>query len=202
MAKKPIIAVDIDDVLAISAAGWVAYSNQKWGTNLTPEDYDEDWPKMWKVDLAEGQERAKHIHTTSGIVTAFEHDQTARKVLDHLSERFELVITTSRHKLLNHETLTWIDQHFNGVFTNIHFAGIFDSGHKDPINMTKADLIESVNADYLIDDQPKHCFAVAKRGKQAILFGEYTWNKDVEVVPGVTRCLDWAAVQEYFDGQG
>ena len=40
------IAVDVDDVLAENAAGVVAFSNQRWGRNLTVDDYDEHWAKM------------------------------------------------------------------------------------------------------------------------------------------------------------
>lgn len=36
------IAVDLDDVLSASVPGFVAYSNKRWGTTLTLDDYDED----------------------------------------------------------------------------------------------------------------------------------------------------------------
>ena len=49
MTKK-VIAVDIDDVLAESARNLVEYSNKSWGTNITVDDYDEDWAKLWQVD--------------------------------------------------------------------------------------------------------------------------------------------------------
>jgi len=201
MATKKIIAVDIDDTLAASAQAWVAYSNQKWETNLAVDDYDEDWAKMWQVNTEVLRERADHLHTTPGITGAFKHDASAQAVLNDLAKDYELVITTSRHSLLQGETLEWLDKHFNGVFSNIHFAGIYDSGHHDPVSLTKADLIEKVGADYLIDDQAKHCFAVAEQGRQAILFGDYVWNRDVALRPGVARCRDWAAVKEYFDAQ-
>jgi len=40
-ANKPIIAVDIDDVLANLAQEIVDFSNKNWGTNLTIDDYNE-----------------------------------------------------------------------------------------------------------------------------------------------------------------
>lgn len=48
--KRLTIAVDIDDVLADNAAGFVTFSNERWGTNLTPDDYGEHWVKVWQVD--------------------------------------------------------------------------------------------------------------------------------------------------------
>lgn len=43
--KLKTIAVDLDDVLAISAQALVEYSNSRWGTRLTVEEYDEDWER-------------------------------------------------------------------------------------------------------------------------------------------------------------
>ena len=53
MTKRLTIAVDIDDVLARQVEGLVTFSNQRWGTVLTVDDYDEDWGVMWGVDLEE-----------------------------------------------------------------------------------------------------------------------------------------------------
>lgn len=198
---KPIIAVDIDDVLAVSAAAWVAYSNKIWGHQLAVDDYDEDWAKMWQVDFEEGRRRAHHLHTTPGIIASFEHDAAAQEVLNKLAKQYELVITTSRNSLLQNETIEWLDRHFNGVFSDVHFAGIYDTLHPDAPNRTKGDLIRKVGADYLIDDQPKHCFAVAEQGCTAVLFGSYSWNRDVALPAGVIRCLDWVAVGQYFDAK-
>lgn len=55
MKDKRTIGIDVDDVLSQSAVGFVAYSNQRWLTNLTPDDYDEHWAEMWKIELAEAE---------------------------------------------------------------------------------------------------------------------------------------------------
>ncbi len=54
----PIIAIDIDDVLADYAAGFVKFSNARWGLNLTIADYDEHWGNVWGVDVDEVRRRA------------------------------------------------------------------------------------------------------------------------------------------------
>ena len=200
---KPIIAVDIDDVLAAAAAGWVAYSNKQWGTSLKVEDYDEDWAKMWRVDFETAKQRAHHIHATKGIVSSFAPDATALVALQTLSESYELVIATSRITTHKAETEAWLDEHFKGVFSGLHLSNIYKAGNiaKDAVHGTKAELVDSIGAAYLIDDQLKHCLAVAERGRQAILFGDYGWNRTDALPVGVTRCADWAAIVEYFDGQ-
>ncbi|HET6924217.1 MAG TPA: hypothetical protein VFH39_00100 [Candidatus Saccharimonadales bacterium] len=199
MSSRKTIAVDVDDVLATSVQSWVAYSNQQWGTNLTVDDYDEDWAKMWGVDQKEARQRALHLYE-SGVVGTFGHFEEAKAVLQRLAERYKLVITSSRVEHVRQHTLEWLDDRFGGIFEEIHLAGIFDDGHPDAIKMTKSKLLQSIGANYLIDDHPKHCFAAAAVGIPSLLFGEYVWNRNVTDLPsGVTRCLNWQEVGAYFD---
>ena len=75
------IAVDVDDVLAENAAGIVAFSNQRWGTNLTVDDYDEHWAKMWQVDNAEVKRRSAEL-MDAGLGTGYGHIGGALEVLE------------------------------------------------------------------------------------------------------------------------
>lgn len=199
---RQVIAVDVDDVLAASAEGWIAYSNQKWGTNLTVDDYDEDWSKMWGVDRAEEKRRARAVYDAV-IIRDFKHYDAALPVLTKLAQRYELMIATSRIQAMHGETLEWLEKHYAGLFSGVHQSGFFDELTPDSHKATKAELVKSIGADYLIDDQLKHCLGVAEAGLEAILFGDYPWNQygGGELPPRVTRCADWAAVEEYFSGR-
>lgn len=198
--SKPIIAIDIDDVLADSATGFVEFSNKRWGTNLKPDDYDEHWTLLWGVDQEEAEERAVEVHN-SKMTTNFLHKEEALPVLKKLAKKYELVITTSRRRQLESETIAWLEKHYNGIFLDIHFAGIWDTKNVGRHTQTKLDLCLEVGAQYLIDDQPKHCIAVAGVGIQALLFGNYGWNKNIVLPGGVTRAKNWKDVEEYFDAQ-
>ena len=50
--KKPIIAIDIDDVLSDNAVQFINYCNKHWGRSLTIDDYDEDLHAVLGVDDA------------------------------------------------------------------------------------------------------------------------------------------------------
>lgn len=67
MIDKQVLAIDIDDVLAANAAGFVRFSNERWGTNLAVDDYDEHWAKVWEVDEVETARRAIELHE-SGVI--------------------------------------------------------------------------------------------------------------------------------------
>jgi uncharacterized HAD superfamily protein len=67
--------------------------------------------------------------------------------------------------------------------------------------MTKTKILAEIGANYLIDDQPKHCIAAAEAGITALLFGDYKWNKDIELKTNMVRVKNWQEVTEYFDGR-
>jgi 5'(3')-deoxyribonucleotidase len=198
--KQQTIAVDMDDVLAHSAVGWVEHSNALWDMNLTPEDYLENWGEMWGVEYEEFIRRRDQI-LSNEIVNSFTPNEQAKSVLLDLKQDYKLIITSARNFVIKEGTHQWLEKYFKDIFEEVHLAGFYDSGRKDAHLMTKAELLQSVGADFLIDDQPKHCLAAAETGVDAILFGDYAWNRNIGKLPdGVTRCKDWVEVGKYFDG--
>lgn len=198
--KKPVIAVDIDEVLASNAPSFIAYTNEQWGLNLSIDDYHEHWAELWGVDHEETFRRATQ-YNISGVMETMPHFADAKEVLEALSDDYDLVITTARRKDLTEVTKQWIDTHFKGIFSAIHHVGIWDTKHPHANTFTKAEICAQVGASFLIDDQSKHCNAVQQAGIQAIMFGDYSWNREDQVVEGVVRCGSWAAVLEYFNAR-
>lgn len=202
---KKTIAVDIDDVLAASAEAFVKFSNERWGTHLEVDDYHEDWAQMWQVDRAEELERAKVVYH-SGMIKGFRpHHPSAGTVLRELTKRFRLIIVTSRASALRDGTVEWIEKHYPGLFEEVHMTGFYDTFMDEEFKddrmhkRTKGEMLSQLGADYLIDDQPKHCLAAAELEIEAVLFGDYRWNHDLKTLPdSVTRCVDWLEVEQYF----
>lgn len=198
------IAVDIDDVLALSAKDFIAFTNQRWGTSLAVDDFDEHWAKVWQVDHEEEQIRKKEFFA-SGIVKNYDHFPEALEVLKKLKKNYELVILTSRIKLLSQDTRDWIDRNYGNIFSEIHFSGIWDDPNKlsiEKVKYTKAEVFHEIGADYLIDDQLKHCEAVAEARIPVLLFGDYKWNQTTKKLPAtITRVKNWQEVLEYFDAK-
>jgi len=195
--QKPIIAVDIDDVLAANAQSFVTFSNQRWGTRLTIDDYDEHWGQMWQVDHDEAERRAQE-YFASGTMGRYELFSESLPVLKWLSQRYSLVIVTSRRALLTKETDAWVRQYLKGIFDKVVYAGMWDKPTIHSHKQTKAEALKEIGADYLIDDQLKHCEAAAAAGIQALLFGDYKWNHKDKLSDGIVRVKDWVAVKEYF----
>jgi uncharacterized HAD superfamily protein len=197
---KPIIAVDIDDVLAVHAEAMVAYSNRTFGTALTLDDYTEHWSLMWQVDHEETARRAHEYHLTDDM-THYRHHEDALEVLRYLAQDYRLIIVTARRKQVTELTQTWIEKHFKGVFEAIYYAGIWDTVSADSPTATKAELCQKLGVSYLIDDQSKHCNAVQEKGIQAIMFGDYPWNSRDTVHPYVVKCATWQEVESFFEAR-
>jgi len=204
MAQKT-IAVDIDDVLSASAAEFVRFSNERWGMQLSVEHYNEDFSKAWGVSLEEAMPMAE-LFLGSGVHGEFAHHEAAVPVLRDLGRRFKLIVVTSRRKSLKPQTDAWIERHFKDVFDEVVYAGIFDGVDKtsvrERLKQTKAQLCQSLRVDFLIDDQLKHCLAAADCGIQALLFGDYPWNRDISHKPELLAVVHtWQEVARYFDGK-
>jgi FMN phosphatase YigB (HAD superfamily) len=204
MPKKQIIAVDLDDVLGNENHAMMRFINQRHGFKHTPDDYNvigdygPYWWDIWGVGEEKGREwyeefvEAKltekiHIEPLTG----------ALEVLRHLKEHFDLVIITSRRAILAEVSEKWLVEHYPKLFNGIHFVEVWGKGAK----VTKAQICNEIGAAYLIDDNAEHCKFAQEAGVQALLFGDYGWNRAISVAPGVIRVGDWRAVQEYFDGK-
>jgi len=193
--SKPIIAVDIDEVLSASAPDFVAFSNERWGTHLEPEDYTEQWLEMWQVDEEEATKR-RVAYFESGIVGKHQPMMDAHTALKTLSKDYDIVLVTSRSIQLESETRAWVETHYADTVSAIYFSGIYDSGLGiSAFTKTKADVFAEIKPAIVIDDQLKHCEAATDLGIQTILFGTYRWNKDYEGSnPLLTRCNTWQEV--------
>lgn len=198
---KPIIAVDIDEVLAAEAEYIIAYSNKHWGHSLTLDDYTEHWA-FWGIDNMdpEFERRADELHAP-GTVSKYRVLPGAKQALRELAERFELIIVTSRRKRVESETRVWLDKNFPGIFSRVILTGFWDNVDDPSRHLhSKGDILQDNGVDYLIDDQVKHCASATRHGIGAVLFGDYASSHSVALPDGVTRCKDWEAVRRYFNG--
>jgi uncharacterized HAD superfamily protein len=158
---------------------------------------------MWGISHEEAQERREEI-LSEKLFVKHPFFGEAKPVLVELAKNYKLVVVSSRGRRVQADTMDWINQNFKGIFEGIHFAKIWDEPDihiEAKIKMTKTEICKEVDADYLIDDQPKHCLAVADAGITALLFGEYAWTDVPNLPKNVVRAKNWQEVLEYFDAR-
>lgn len=199
--KKPVIAVDIDDVLAIENEAVRLYANENYGYSHTPEDYLAPgeywgyWETVQGLDKAEGKRRYE-AYLASGIKARLEVMDGALAALTHLKRTYDLIIVTSREAHLVEITEQWLTKHFPEVFTDIAFVALWTGNVKG----SKADVCMQLNAQFLIDDNPQHLELARACGIKGLLFGQYGWSIGREIAPEIVKVDSWHQVREYFDG--
>jgi len=120
----------------------------------------------------------------------------AQEALGKLSIDFDLQIITARDPRFELSTKAWVKKNFEGVFSDVFLIG-HPAAMEKP--QTKAVLCREIGAFAMIDDSVKHVSSCAEVGVEGVLFGDYPWNQVEPMPAGVTRCIDWSAVREYFD---
>jgi 5'(3')-deoxyribonucleotidase len=194
---KPIVAVDIDEVLAAQAESFVEFSNKRWNTNLKVEDYHEHWAELWQIDEAENERRSREV-VAPGNFEKLRLIAGAKEALQKLAKDYKLIVVTSRRIVIEAETREWLDKNFPGLFYKVEFAGIWDRMAEDRMKMTKTEHLRRLKVDYFIDDQPRHCLPAAEAGITSLLFGDYKWNRGLKLPKNVVWVKNWQEVLDYF----
>lgn len=197
------IAVDIDDVIADSTEALRISVNRRYRVSLTPEDYvlrdgGDYWGYYERVWAAHGVHNADYDELHEDMAIDQSHVPLlpgASFAIGELSKKFDIVLITARDKAWEQATLKWVTAHFGAVFRSVYFAGRSKHGAKI---QTKGELCNDLGVTLLIDDNPAHCRSALDVGVDAILFGDFGWQKGK--TGGLTVCDDWPAVLEYFDG--
>lgn len=202
--KKPVIAVDIDDVLADSTETFRKVSNSISGANLTrehyqiPGDYSKYYERVWAQHGLH-----KKLNYSAVIQEIYESEiktpllAGANFAIKELAKQFDIIIITARPPELEKFTRAWLNEHLEGGFIEVYFT----QSHPETTEKTKGELCRIIGAKWLIDDNPEFCQSAQEHGVTAVLFGEYGWHNDIP--HDVIKCKDWPAVLEYFnDEQG
>ncbi|MFZ1483472.1 MAG: hypothetical protein WAS36_00445 [Candidatus Saccharimonadales bacterium] len=192
--SKPIIAIDIDNVLAAHAGALMDVYNKLYDTSYKANDYDEKW--AWINDDEKVQAFRKEI-LSSGVHRSMNVVPGASESAKRLLEKFDLVIITARWPEVSDITDTWVQKNFSGVFKDIHLTEVF-MGQANGTKKSKADICHEIGAKYLIDDNYGHCKIAGEAGIHCVLFGDYAWNQTETLPANTVRCKDWQGVERYF----
>lgn len=195
---KETLAIDIDDVINPSLASFIAFQNEKYGTDLTLDHFmhhDDYWGYYERaLGRAAGIGAAECLDRYEQFKESVEPDSQivsdeVRIGLNGLKRWFDLQIITARDYSSRDRTVEWVEAQLPDVFSDIHF------NRTPEAEVPKVEICRKIGAVCLIDDAPEHVNAAAEAGVRSILFGQYGWNMRHEVHPTVVRIPTW---QETF----
>ena len=177
------LGIDLDGVVADFNAGWIRRYNDEFGTDV-PLDAVQTWDGIHELthfpDMkafwrwAEGGERHsifRHLHPY--------HD--ALEALNHLAERHEVVILTSKPDWAVHDTFAWMADH------QIPTREVHCTNRK-----------WRVPCDVYLDDAPHNLVSIHRNRPEATTCRFIRpWNVPI---PGVHDIADWEAFVGLVEG--
>ncbi|MCO5548156.1 hypothetical protein L7F22_001614 [Adiantum nelumboides] len=191
------VAVDIDEVLGSFLLALNTFiAEQYMCKHNVSEFHVYDFTKVWQCSRAEADLRVhsffKSKHFDGGILPI----PGAHKALLHIASFCNLCVVTSRQNIIKKETLAWIERHYSGIFSEVHFGNHFALEGEA---RTKSDICKVVGAHVLIDDNPVYALDCARSGMEVLLFdlnNSYPWSKTQEPQhPSITKVQNWDEVE-------
>ena len=190
--KKPVLVVDLDEVVVETAQNIIDHYNSSYGTNVTLDQYySADYAETWEApDRATAIKRV-HKYLETDEYFNLKPTQEAIDVIRKLKLKYELHILTGRADFTEAATRKWLARHFPDIFDSVTFTNYFDLSGK---RLSKGVICKQLKAVMLIDDHLDHALDTATYGIKVLLFGNYPWNKAKKLPANITRVANWQAV--------
>lgn len=196
--KKPIIAIDIDDVIFPFVNGIATYHNELKGTVLTEDDFFSfDLWDVWgsteqeAIEIVENFMQSDYMHLVPLA--------GAKESLERLARDFRIVLITARNGAFSDNTTRWLQYHLSDIFHEVIFAGNHYDGRG---YRTKGEICKELGAVLIIDDSPRNILSAAQQNIDGILFGEKAWSVMDELPATLVKsCKDWDQAEEYIYGE-
>lgn len=187
--NKPIGALDCDDSLHGLMEEIIPWINQK---------YDKDWElsQLTSYDLISclGEDRQfwgrifgefAQLHERDNIPQPYEG---AAESVGRLAVKYELVIITARPADEKDIVEKFVDRYFGGHISDI----ITRTGEHSRFD--KGEIVDYLNADFLLDDHIEHAKSVISRGRKAVLFGDLP--RTAPYRNDFTYAANWSEVED------
>jgi 5'(3')-deoxyribonucleotidase len=187
--KKPILAVDFDDVVADFNQAFITYHNNYHGTNMRYEDLaSHDMSKTYGTDVQTMELRVIDFY--------YNHHDTIKPFTDavagllELKKRYRLEVVTARCESLTGITFGWTTHHIPKLFDEIHYANGYASKFPER-KRSKLEICDKIGAIAFIDDAVSHVNQVAAGLGIHVFLPNRPWNQAEEIIVGVNRVHTW-----------
>jgi uncharacterized HAD superfamily protein len=189
--KKSKIGWDIDDIIFPLMKNYLAFHNNKHGTNLELTDVHNY--HLWKCGIHNSKEES--VKDVLEFQNSPDFDRIdlipgAREILVGISERFEIHFVTSRPEEIKNKTEILLNKNFPKNGFKILYSGEIYGG-----NLSKAEICKRNNIPLLIEDNPDYAIDCARNGIRVILLN-HPWNANCEKHEKIIRINELKEVLE------
>ncbi|KAF8634445.1 hypothetical protein AX15_000894 [Amanita polypyramis BW_CC] len=131
-SSKPVIAVDLDDVLSRTNEAIAKWHNDEYGTDmdLSTFYYYYYWKNPFWGTPKETMEKVAKFNSTDRMYDA-QPVPGAREGLQALNDMgYRIIVVTARTKNEAGRSWKWVEKHFPGMVEKIICTGQFEDAHK------------------------------------------------------------------------
>ena len=190
--SKPVLAIDIDDVLYPFSSKFLTFVNVILGEHKTLDDIgNRQFEEMYNLTRAETLQFIKYFMNIEREMDYIEPIHGSISTIQELAKVFDLQVVTARYSCYAEQTQDWINKYFPGLFSKIHYCE-FNGANPSEGKTSKLKVCREIKAVCLIDDNVHNTFEVASGNIPCILFGEYSWNKDLPEGFKPLRLKSWS----------
>lgn len=130
---EKVIAIDLDDTLGYTNLTICRWHNEKYGTNLSIEDFHSYyyWKNPgWGTPVeALSKVREFLLSPNANEIPPIEGAQRGTKLLKEAG--YKLVVITARMHDIANDSVEWLEKHFPGIFDTVYFTSAFQSAPDD-----------------------------------------------------------------------
>src|SRR6202022_792504 len=126
--SERVIAIDLDDTLSYTNLTFCQWHNDKFGTNMTPDDVHSYyyWKNPgWGTPAETMLKIHEFLHSRAKSIPPIAGAQRATKRLKEAG--YKLVVITARMANIADESVEWLEEHFPGIFDTAYFTSAFQS---------------------------------------------------------------------------
>lgn len=181
------IGIDIDEVIADTLTGIIAFYNGTYGTSLQRSDFSTyDFEEIWGLPEDEMIGRWYEFFETDHFASV-EPVAGALSALKVLKENgHELFIVTARPHIVSKKTEDWVDMHYPDLFSGIYFS---NRHGLEGVRRKKSELCAELNIAVLVEDDMHHANDCAASGIDVLLL-DHPWNQG-ELPERIHRVFSW-----------
>ena len=186
------IAIDLDDVLALSLENFIEFYNEKSNKKISFKDFT-GFSLNESIGMPLEEERKLlEDYDSSKYYDKIKPMPGAKEGIKELSKTQQIVILTSRPKKRENQTREWLKKYLE-YFGEILFIRHDYSGK----SRTKGEVCKEVNAELLIEDNLDYARSCVSEGIPVLLFN-YPYNQEKGSNPKITRINSWKEILENF----
>ena len=193
--KKPVLAVDFDDVVNNFNHAFLFYNRNVHGATQTYDDlHTYDYCIDYAISEKEAHERIWHFcHTRHDSVKPI---TSVVEALRLLKQYYDIHMVTGRCESIAPVTHYWLEGRTPHIFDHTHFTNSFATKHPER-RRSKVEVCREIGAVALVDDALHHVGDVAAQLNIPVFMLTRPWNKH-ETPTGVTRISDFDEAFEHL----